>query len=225
MIILLDVSSILTFNLTFGINFWTILLTIIYIALLWAGYRLIGDQVKLVKQEVWNNVDRLKCALYSIFFANGNIIIVAMMITFAAGTNYANTGLFIIPALAINLLFITIYPLADFLYMATSQEKLAPTPIQAVFEKIINLFHTPISYIVAVMLYLGVFIIPPLLIIHYTNIEFIFVWQSWQLVFPMVIVTYYGSKGYITGLTQNYSHIPRLGRSTFLIYDFSHRFF
>jgi HEAT repeat protein len=212
------------FSLQFSFNFWTFMLILAYIGAIAGGYYLIAIQVKLVKKEVWNVMDRLKCFMYGFFFANGVIIILAMMATFATANNYKQTGVFIIIPLLFCLIFITIYPLFDFLYMASSQEELAMTPFQEVIEKLfINKLKKPWSYIFAVILYVSFFIFPPFILVVFLEIDMLIAWISWELIFPMGIVTYYGAKGYISGLVNAYSQWPRISRSSFLTFDSSNR--
>ncbi len=217
---LLAAGDFFKFNLQWDFNFWTFILTLIYLAFLGGGYYLISNQVKLVKKEIWTNLDRFKCFVYAVFFAGGCEIIIAMMITFATRENYAFTAPFIVIPYFYNLILMTFYPLADFLYMAKSKQELARSPPHAILEKyIINKFAPPFSFIAAIVLYFIIFILPPLLIIMVGGHEFIIVWTSWQMIFPMGIITYYGSKGFITGLVNDYNRLPRLNRSMFLAFE------
>src|SRR6056297_862448 len=150
----MDISGFFNFNLQWHFNFWTFLLYLIYATFLVGGYYLISNQVKLVKKETWTNLDRFKCFVYAIFFAGGREIIIAMMITFATSDQYAYTAPFIVIPLFYNILIITFYPLADFLYMAHSKKELARSPPHRILERyIINKFPRPFSYLVAIILY------------------------------------------------------------------------
>ena len=69
----------------------------------------------------------------------------------------------------------------------------------------------------AIGLYL-LFVIPPL-ILSVFNLPFLMIWISWMLVYPLMILTYYGSKGYIAGITNEYYHIPEIKRFVFLNFE------
>ena len=214
------------FEIGFEPNFWTILLVMVFVILFGVGYYIIALQVKLVKKEVWNNFDRLKCGIFGLVFAFAILIIITMAVTFFNGTQpwgYQETGSILLTSLMVCLVFITIFPLIDFLSMARNQEVTALTPFQEFLEvHIINKFKPPVSYIVAFLLYVLMFIVPPFVLMHF-NLPFIFAWTSWQLIFPVSIITFYGAKGYMSGLCDNYYSIPNLGKSVFQAFEPGHR--
>jgi len=213
------------FTLEFRFNFWTFLLTVAFLGALVGGYYLIAKQVKLVKKEVWAWSDRLKCGLYGIAFASGAIIIIAMMVTFTNGTDYQYTAPFILIPVAFCLFYITLFPIIDLIYMAKHKEMVGLSPFQELLEKLfIKKFKPPLTYIVAIGLYILFWLLPPILLMTVGGIEFIFVWISWQVFWPLSIISFYGAKGFISGLDKFYNRIPRLGRSGFLLYDESTRF-
>ena len=76
-----------------------------------------------------------------------------------------------------------------------------------------------ISLIWAIILYIIFFLLPPYLLIVYGHIDFIFAVVSWELIFPLSILCYYGVKGYIASVSTFYNKIPRLGRSIFLSFE------
>ncbi|MFW9880894.1 MAG: HEAT repeat domain-containing protein, partial [Candidatus Thorarchaeota archaeon] len=49
------------------------------------------------------------------------------------------------------------------------------------------------------------------------------IWITWMLVYPLMILTFYGSKGYIAGISNAYYHIPDIRRSIFLNFEDSKR--
>jgi HEAT repeat protein len=215
------------FSIPFILNFWTIILLVIYVTLFYVGYWLMSDNVKLVKKEVWKWTDWLKCVFFGFFFANGVIIIISMMATFTIAKTMGpnspdnmSTAFFILIPSFFCFLFVTIYPLIDFLNMASTNENVSMSIIQeklyyAIFRKV----QKPVSYIVAVVLYLGLFIAPPILIMLIFRIPFVYVWVSWQLLFPMFSLSYYGAKGYITGVVHQYNMVPSVGRFQFLLFE------
>jgi len=44
-------------------------------------------------------------------------------------------------------------------------------------------------------------------------------WITWMLIYPLMILTFYGSKGYIAGISNAYYHIPYINRSIFLNFE------
>ena len=113
--------------------------------------------------------------------------------------------------------------------MAMSEKKIDPathkevfiaqTPYQKVFEVILIKGKGIISLIWAIILYIIFFLLPPYLLIVYGHIDFIFAVVSWELIFPLSILCYYGVKGYIASVSTFYNKIPRLGRSIFLSFE------
>ena len=213
------------FNLSFKFNIYTIFLMIVYFGTIAAGYYLMAKQVKLVKKEIWDNADRFKSFIWGFFFGNSVTIIVTIMMTFLINEVEENreqgTAPFIIFPLIFSLLFISIYPLADLLYMASGEKSM--TPIQKPFKKIIDLVPKPYSYIIAVLMYFFAILLPPLLLINLLQIEVMIAWISWALLYPIVILTYYGVLGFIIAFGMSLSKIPSMERSTFLAFDSSKR--
>ncbi|QEE15025.1 HEAT repeat domain-containing protein [Promethearchaeum syntrophicum] len=222
------------FNLSFKLNGYTIVLMIIYIGTIAAGYNLMAKQVKLVKKEIWDNADRFKSFIWGFYFGNSVIIIVTIMMTFLITeieknklenplfeTALGTISPFIIFPLLFCLLFISIYPLADLLYMASGEN--AMTPLQKPYKKIIDLVPKPYTYIIAVLLYFVAILLPPLLLISLLQIEVMISWISWALIYPIVILTYYGVLGFMIVLGMTISKIPSMERSTFLAFDSSKR--
>ncbi|GAJ20596.1 unnamed protein product, partial [marine sediment metagenome] len=100
------------------------------------------------------------------------------------------------------LMYISLYPLIDFLFIALSSESdEGLTPFHKfIGNKIIHLSKSKIiSVIMAILLYL-LFIIPPMLL-SLTGLPFLVIWVSWLLGYPLMILTFYGSKGYVAGIT------------------------
>ncbi|WP_371802116.1 hypothetical protein [Candidatus Lokiarchaeum ossiferum] len=203
-----------------------IFLTIVYIGTIVAGYFLMSSQVKIVKKEIWSYKDTLKCIVFAFFFGSGITIIITMMATFVLNNtvNGPNQGqaFFIFIPMFFCLIFITLYPLLEFLFMAHSANDLSVTPTQKLFENLIKKFKKPTSYIIALLLY--IFCIPtPILIMVLSGVELVVAWISWALLFPMSMIVYYASLGFSVGHALYYSHIAHLERSTFLHFDNSNR--
>jgi HEAT repeat protein len=120
-----------------------------------------------------------------------------------------------------SLIYITAYPLIDFLFIALSKESdEGLTPFQGyISRKIINRFKKKtISVLVAISFFLLVFLLPPI-VLSLFGLPFIMIWISWMLVYPLMILTFYGSKGYIAGISNAYNHIPYMSRSIFLNFE------
>ncbi|MHA1563452.1 MAG: hypothetical protein ACTSPA_15180 [Promethearchaeota archaeon] len=58
------------FQLSFKFNIYTVILLIVYLGTIAAGYYLMAKQVKLVKKEIWDNADRFKSFIWGFFFGN-----------------------------------------------------------------------------------------------------------------------------------------------------------
>ena len=211
-----------------------LILFIIFLFLSALGFFIIYKQVALVKKGEFNIRDRLQCLIYGIVFGAGVMIVIAMAFIFTVKTpefweNSTLTPPNIDPlALLIPLVFcigyISFYPLIDFLFIALSSElDEGLTPFHKfISNRIINFSKSKIiSVAMAVILYI-IFIIPPLLL-SFTGLPFLIVWISWLLVYPLMILTFYGSKGYIAGISNEYYHIPDLKRSIFLNFEDSKR--
>ncbi len=211
-----------------------LILFIIFLFLFAIGFFIIYKQVALVKKGEFNLRDRLQCLIYGLIFGAGVMIVIAMAFIFAVKTPefWQNSNLTppnINPlALLIPFTFcigyISFYPLIDFLFIALSSElDEGLTPFHKfISNKIINFSKSKIiSVLMAVFLYI-LFIIPPLLL-SFTGLPFLMIWISWLLVYPLMILTFYGSKGYIAGISNEYYHIPDLKRSIFLNFEDSKR--
>jgi HEAT repeat protein len=125
----------------------------------------------------------------------------------------------------ICVIYISIYPIIDFIFIAQSKESDEGLTVFHRFlgRKIINITKSKlINVIVAIILFLGVFIVPPLLL-TLLGLPFIMIWVTWTMVYPLMILTYYGSKGYIAGISNAYYHIPNINRSIFLNFEDSKR--
>lgn len=211
-----------------------LILFIIFLFLFAVGFFIIYKQVALVKKGEFNLRDRLQCLIYGLIFGAGVMIVIAMAFIFAVKTpefwqNSTITPPKINPlALLIPFVFcigyISLYPLIDFLFIALSSElDEGLTPFHKfISNKIINFSKSKvISVLMAVLLYI-LFIIPPLLL-SFTGLPFLMIWISWLLVYPLMILTFYGSKGYIAGISNEYYHIPDIKRSIFLNFEDSKR--
>ncbi len=210
-------------------NIWTISLIIIFLLAVVGGYFLMSSEVRLIKKEIWNWLDVLKSLSFGLIFGMGVLIIFATIATFIMnGLNLeykdriSHANLLLIPML-LCLIVTTLYPLYEFLIMARNPQPISVTPIQALFERIIRKFNKPYSYLIALGLYIGVLVLPLLLITFVLGADFIIAWISWMLFYPMAIIVYYSTIGYIIGFAYMYSNIPALDRSTFLHFDKSNR--
>ena len=132
---------------------------IIFILFFIVGFFIIYKQVALVKKGEFNIKDRIQCFLYGFIFGITIMIVIAMGFIFTIET--VHPLVLLIPFM-FCLVYISVYPLIDFLFIALSKESdegLTP------FHKIIsnNIIHIskkkPISILISVLLYL-VFIIP-----------------------------------------------------------------
>ncbi len=216
------------FQRDFPITLSVVNLSIAWLIAFGIGYYLMSSQVKLVKKEIWKFRDSIKCVIFGIFFAMGFIIIIAMMETIILETQdmvYDGQAPYILYPILICLIFITIYPLFDFLFMAKSETELSVIPVQKPFEKLIKSVKKPYTYLVALGLYLVVFILPLFLFGLLTKIPMFIYWVSWMLIYPMLILSYYASIGYVRGFWILYSRIPEMERSTFLAFDAEKRGF
>ena len=211
-----------------------LILFIIFLFLFVVGFFIIYKQVALVKKGEFSLRDRLQCLIYGFIFGAGVMIVIAMAFIFAVKTPefWQNSSLtppninplaLLIP-FAFCIGYISFYPLIDFLFIALSSElDEGLTPFHKfISNKIINFSKSKIiSVLMAVFLYI-LFIIPPLLL-SFTGLPFLMIWISWLLVYPLMILTFYGSKGYIAGISNEFYHIPDIKRSIFLNFEDSKR--
>ncbi|MHA1728194.1 MAG: HEAT repeat domain-containing protein [Promethearchaeota archaeon] len=212
---------------------YTIALIIIFILAAIGGAFLISQQIKLVKAEIFSVWDYLKCVIYGFIFASGIIIIFSMMLIFAIEDPAIGliqpeenfSWILYWPVLYL-MVFLLLFPLADFLYIAHSEENKGLSAFQEfIAEKIIHRVKKPKSYIVAVVLWLGIFIVPPSIIVVVGGLPFIIIFLSWSMAIPIMIISFFGIRGYISGITSVYYHIPVISRSSFLSFDKSDRAF
>lgn len=214
------------FSIPTSINSWTIGLIIFLILSFLAGYYLMASQVKLVKKEFWKWNDTLKCIIFAFFFGNGLTIVATTIVTFILDLNdwgYQDQAVFLLIPLIFCLTFISIYPLIEFLFMAHFSHEISTTPFQQPFEKLIKYFSKPWSYVLAIIIYGLAIVLPPVLLTLVFHVKFIIAWLSWQLIYPMVIILYYASVGYIIAFGIFTISLPHLPRSTFLHFDQSNR--
>ncbi len=209
----------------------SIALVIIFLIVLIIGTLLIYFQVALVLKGEFKLKDRLQCIVFGIIFSFAVMIVVAMAFIFAIKTpefwKTSETGppeihpYYLLIPFGICLAYITFYPLIDFLFIALSDESdEGLTPFHKfIGDKIINKSPNKlIRVILAVGFFLGVFFLPPLLL-SLIGLPFLMIWISWMLVYPLLILTFYGSKGYIAGITNVYYHIPDMRRSLYLGFE------
>jgi len=203
----------------------------IFLIVLIIGTLLIYFQVALVLKGEFKLKDRLQCIIFGMIFSFAVMIVVAMAFIFAIKTpEFWKTSeteppeihpYYLLIPFGICLAYITFYPLIDFLFIALSDESdEGLTPFHKfIGDKIINKSPNKlIRVILAVGFFLGVFFFPPLLL-SLIGLPFLMIWISWMLVYPLLILTFYGSKGYIAGITNVYYHIPDMRRSLFLGFE------
>ena len=205
-----------------------IILLILFIIFFVIGFYIIYKQVALVKKGEINFKDLLKCFLYGVIFSFSVMIVITVAFIFTLETPEfwqitppdVHPFVLIIPLL-LCLIYITFYPLIDFLFIALSTESdegLSPFH-KLISKKIINFSnYRTVNVICALLFYLGVFILPPFLL-SAMGLPFIMIWITWMLVYPLMILTFYGSKGYIAGIANVYYHIPDITRSIFINFE------
>lgn len=212
-----------------------IILGIIFIVFIVIGFFIIYKQVALVKKGELSYKEILLCIFYGIIFSMAVMIIMGMAFIFAIkspdlwqmGINppdKINELTLLIP-ITVCLVYISLYPLIDFIYIALSSETKEGLTIfhKILGDKIINKGNSKIiSALIALGFYSVIFVLPPILI-SLTGIPFIMIWSTWFLVYPLMILTYYGAKGYIAGITNAFIHIPDMQRSIFLGFEDSKR--
>ncbi len=211
-----------------------LILFLLFIIFFIIGFIIIYKQVSLVKKGEFNNKDRLQCLIYGFVFSMGVMVVIAMAFIFAINTPEFWQGsvlttpdispLSLLIPFAFCLMYISLYPLIDFLFIALSSESdEGLTPFHKfIGNKIIHLSKSKIiSVMMAIVLYL-LFIIPPMLL-SLAGLPFLVIWVSWLLAYPLMILTFYGSKGYVAGITNEFVHIPEIKRSSFLNFEDSKR--
>ncbi|KKN47976.1 hypothetical protein LCGC14_0657600, partial [marine sediment metagenome] len=206
-----------------------ILLSIIFFIFFVIGFYIIYRQVALIRKGEFRNRDRLQCTIYGFIFSLSVMVVVALAFTFITNTEDFWGGttppdlnpLFLLIPFTCCLIYITIYPLIDFLFIAISKESdEGLTPFHKFISlKVINRFKSKsLAIIISILFYLLVFILPPLLF-TFSGLPFIMIWITWILIYPLMILTFYGSKGYIAGVSNVYYHIPNISRSVFINFE------
>lgn len=202
-----------------------IILLIIFLIFFVIGFYIIYRQVALVKKGEFSIKDRFQCVVYGFIFSLAVMVVIAVASIFAVelwGTTpiEVNPLILLIP-FVFCLIYISFYPLIDFLFIALSKESdEGLTPFHKFISiKIINRFEkTPLKILIAITFYVFVFFLPPLLL-SIIGIPFIMIWVTWALFYPLMILTFYGSKGYIAGISNAYYHIPNINRSIFINFE------
>ncbi|MEJ2279204.1 MAG: hypothetical protein P8Y70_15890, partial [Candidatus Lokiarchaeota archaeon] len=123
--------------------------------------------------------------------------------------------------------YISLYPLGDFLFIALSKSSDEGLTIfhKYLSEYVINRSKSKkASVFLAMIFYFGIFVLPPF-IISLLGVPFILIWISWMLFYPLMILTFYGAKGYIAGISNAYYHLPYLERSIFIGFEDAKRNF
>ncbi len=211
-----------------------LILFVLFIIFSAFGFFIINKQVSLVKKGEFNIKDRIISILYGIIFSLSIMVVVAMAVIFTIETPEFWTNPSIEPPeihpialllpFIICMLYLSFYPLVDFLFIAIRGRESEGLTIFHKFlsKKIINISKNKfVSILMAIILYL-IFLIPPFLI-SFLNIPFMVIWISWILVYPITILTFFGSKGYIAGISNVYYHIPEIKRYSFLNFEDSKR--
>ncbi|TFG01586.1 MAG: hypothetical protein EU542_06705 [Promethearchaeota archaeon] len=212
-----------------------IILLVIFVIFVIVGFYIIYRQVALVKKGELSYKEILLCAFYGIIFSMSVMIIMAMAFIFAIKSpdlwtigidppENINELTLLIPFI-VCFVYISLYPLVDFIYLSLSSEtKEGLTVFHKILgEKVINKNNSKyISLLMAFIFYSIIFVIPPFLI-TLAGAPFIMIWITWFLIYPLMILTYYGAKGYIAGITNAYVHIPYMKRSIFLGFEDSKR--
>jgi len=226
-LLILEVNFI---DIFFG-NSVSIALFIIFLITFSLGTILIYYQVSLVLKGEFKLKEWLQCILFGIIFSLAVMIVMSMAFIFAVNTPefWENSTtpapdidpFFLTFPFIVCLAYISFYPLIDFLFIALSEETdEGLTPFHKLIgEKIIKRPNNKILRLIfAVGFYFLIFFFPPI-ILSLLGLPFLMIWISWMLAYPLMILTYYGSKGYIAGITDVYYHIPDMSRSLFLGFE------
>ncbi|MFX1461878.1 MAG: HEAT repeat domain-containing protein [Promethearchaeota archaeon] len=196
------------------------------------GFYIIYRQVALIKKGEFSHKDRIQCILYGLIFSSSIMVVFAVAVIFTLRTPEfwqttppeLNPLALILPFI-FSLLYISFYPIIDFLFIALSHESdEGLTPFHKfISNRIINISNNKyVNILIAIGFFLLVFIVPPI-ILSLIGLPFIMIWITWMLIYPLMILTYYGSKGYIAGISNAYYHIPDIRRSIFLNFENSKR--
>ncbi|MFO8018612.1 MAG: HEAT repeat domain-containing protein [Promethearchaeia archaeon] len=216
-------------------NSTSIILFIIFLAAFVFGFFLIYRQVALVKKGEFEVADTLQCVLYGFIFSMAIMIVIGMAFIFAVNTPSfweptplnpnppsppnINPLWLILPVL-VCLIYISVYPLIDFLFIALSEESDEGLTVFHKFlgDHIINRTDNKTTSIIsAVGFYLGIFILPPLIFYFLLGFPFITIYITWMIAYPLMILTFYGSKGWVAGFYNVLVHIEQ--RSFFLGFE------
>ncbi|MHA1146877.1 MAG: sister chromatid cohesion protein PDS5 [Promethearchaeota archaeon] len=213
----------------------SITLFILFIVFFLLGFFIIHRQVALVKKGEFEIVDWVRCGIYGFIFSMAIMIVMGMAFIFAVNTPDfweqkpweseppvppEISPLWLVLPLLICLFYIAFYPLVDFLYIALSEETdEGLTPFHKFLgDHWINRSENKIIRIISAVVLWSLFFFPPLFF-WYLDFPYIMVLVTWCLVYPMMILTFYGAKGYIAGLSNVYYHLPDLKRSLFLGFE------
>lgn len=207
-----------------------IILLIVFIIFFLIGFYIIYKQVALVKKGELSNKDRFQCLFYGIIFSLSILVVFTVAVVFTVRSPdfwdpettppEVNPLALLIPFICC-LIYLTFYPIIDFLFIALSKESdEGLTPFHKFIRNkiIIHSSNKIINVLIALVFFLLIFILPPI-ILSILGLPFIVIWVTWSLVYPLMILTFYGSKGYIAGLSDAYYHIPDVRRSIFLNFE------
>lgn len=209
-----------------------IILLIVFIIFFFIGFYIIYRQVALVKKGEFRNKDRFQCIFYGIIFSSSILVVFAVAVIFTVETPElweatppeVHPFALLIPFI-ICLAYISFYPIIDFLFIALSKESdEGLTPFHKfINNRIINISRNKlVKVLLALAFFLLVFIFPPILL-SFFGLPFIMILITWMLAYPLMILTFFGSKGYIAGISNVYYHIPDIKRSIFLNFENSKR--
>ncbi|OLS14303.1 MAG: hypothetical protein RBG13Loki_2076 [Promethearchaeota archaeon CR_4] len=188
----------------------------VYAGVVVFGYVIASRQIKLVKGKEFSLKDYVKSLAFGLLFSAGVSFIIGLMIA-VGSLGEAPLAEFQPFLLLIILLFITVYPLVDLLYLAHGEKSERQTPYHTMLANLIfKRASPPRSYIIAVFMYLILFIAPILVLIMITGLPPIIIWISWIVVIPIIVLSYYATRGFVSGIMRFYFHIPAIGRSAFL---------
>ncbi len=211
-----------------------IILLVVFLIFFIIGFYIIYRQVALVKKGAFSNKDRFQCIFYGIIFSLSVMVVFTVAVIFTVRTpdfwDPETTPPDVHPlALLIPFIcclgYITIYPIIDFLFIALSKE--SDEGLTSFHKFISNRFinisrNKLVKVLFALTFSLLIFIVPPILL-FLLGLPFIMIWITWTLIYPLMILTFYGSKGYIAGISNVYYHIPDIRRSIFLNFEDSKR--
>ncbi|TFF92987.1 MAG: hypothetical protein EU544_06545, partial [Promethearchaeota archaeon] len=218
-------------------NGTSITLFLLFLLFLFLGFFIIYKQVALVKKGEFTIFDLIQCVFYGVIFSMSVMVVLGMAFIFAVNTpsfwepselnpNPASppdiSPLWLMTPVLVCLAYISFYPLVDFLYIALSEESdEGLTPFHKFLgENIINRWNNKsLSIISAIGFYLLVFIAPPLMFYFFLGFPFITIYVTWMIAYPLMILTFYGAKGWIAGFYNVVLHIEDLKRSIFIGFE------